>query len=66
MTYRGKKQEENEKELRGKYNHEIDRCASQNCIQDARNARISLRYSPGLKENDCEGDKVYDETTWGW
>ena len=67
MTYRGKEQEENEKELDGSYYHEIYGRGSQHGIQDVRNTRKS-RCLPGPNENDQEGNEICDETTrerWG-
>ena len=58
MTYRGKKIKEDEKELAGEYDHEMDCCALENSIQDGRNTRISLRHPPSSSENDREGKKI--------
>ena len=63
MTYRGKKQEEDENELGGSYYHEIHGRGSQHGIQDVRNTRISPRRFPGPNENDREGNEICDETT---
>lgn len=63
-AYRGKKREEDEKELAGAYDHEIDGRALENVIQKVWDTRIS-HCSSGPNENNREGDEIYDGETQG-
>ena len=63
MTYGGKEQAEGENELTSEHNHEINCCALQNSMHEARNAGKSPWCSPSCNENDREGKDVYDDET---
>lgn len=64
VTYRSKKQGDEETNLTGKHERKVHRRVSQDDIQEVRNSLKPHRWSPGSGDDDRECKNIWIGTIW--